>query len=142
MHKQRGMTLVELMTAMLVISILTAIAVPSYTSYMRKARRADAKSILNTGAQQLERCYTRMNSYNDGTNDATGNCRLALGANASGTYSLAITFDTTAGLPAGQSYTLTATPLGKQALDTACGNFTLDQMGRQGVSSGTTANCW
>jgi type IV pilus assembly protein PilE len=142
MHKQRGMTLVELVTAMLVISILTAIAVPSYTAYMRKTRRADAKVMLNTGAQQLERCYTRMNSYNDGTNDVNGNCPLALGANASGTYSLAIAFDTTASLPAGQSYTLTATPLGKQALDTACGKFTLDQMGRQGVSAGTAANCW
>ncbi len=143
MHKQRGVTLIELVTAMLVVSILTAIAIPSYTSYMRKTRRADAKSMLNTAAQQLERCYTRMNSYNDGTNDvAGGTCPLALGANATNTYSLAIAFDTTPGLPAGQSYTLTATALGKQALDTACGNFTLDQMGKQGVSAGTVASCW
>src|SRR3954465_425814 len=137
MHKQRGMTLIELVTAMLVISILTAIAVPSYTSYMRKTRRADAKVMLNTAAQQLERCYTRMNSYNDGTNDVSGNCPIPQSANASGTYTLSLQFDTTASLPAGQSFTLTATPLGKQALDTACGSFTLDQMGRQGVSAGT-----
>jgi len=142
MNKQRGVTLIELVTAMLVISILTAIAVPSYSQYMRKTRRADAKTMLNTAAQQLERCYTRMNSYNDGTNDLTGNCPLPRGNNASGTYSLSLAFDTTAGLPAGQSYTLTATAVGKQALDTACGNFTLDQMGKQGVTAGTVANCW
>jgi type IV pilus assembly protein PilE len=136
------MTLVELVTAMLVVSILTAIAVPSYTTYMRKTRRADAKVMLNTAAQQLERCYTRMNSYNDGTNDVNGNCPIPQSANGSGTYTLSLQFDTTAGLPAGQSYTLTATPLGNQAKDTACGNFTLNQMGRQGVSAGTVANCW
>jgi type IV pilus assembly protein PilE len=141
MNKQRGMTLVELITAMLVVGILTAIAVPSYTSYMRKTRRADAKVMLTSSAQQLERCYTRINSYNDGTNDVNGSCPLPIGANSSGTYSLAIAFDTTAGLPAGQSYTLTATPLGKQALDTQCGNFIFNQMSQQTVSTGAT-NCW
>jgi type IV pilus assembly protein PilE len=142
MHKQRGMTLVELVTAMLVIGILTAIAVPSYSSYMRKTRRADAKVMLNTAAQQLERCYTRMNSYDDGTGDTTGNCPIPQVANASGTYTLSLRLSWDATLPAGQSFRLTATPLGKQALDTACGNFTLDQKGQQGVSAGTVANCW
>jgi type IV pilus assembly protein PilE len=141
MHKQRGMTLVELLTAMAVVGILSAIAVPSYTSYMRKTRRADAKVMLTSSAQQLERCYTRINSYNDGTNDVNGSCQLPLGANSSKTYSLAIAFDTTAGLPAGQSYTLTATPLGKQALDTYCGNFIFNQVSKQTVSTGAT-DCW
>jgi type IV pilus assembly protein PilE len=142
MHRQRGVTLIELVTVIAIVSILTAIAVPSYANYMRKARRADAKSMLNTAAQQLERCYTRLNSYNDGTNDVSGNCPLALGSNAPGDYSLSIAFDTTAGLPTGQSYTLTATALGKQTRDTACGNFTLDQTGKQGVSLGSVSNCW
>jgi len=141
MHKQRGMTLVELVTAMLVVGILTAIAVPSYTSYMRKTRRADAKVMLTNSAQQLERCYTRVSNYNDGTNDVNGTCPLALGANSAGTYSLAIAFDTTAGLPAGQSYTLTATPLGNQTKDTHCGNFILNQMSQQTVSTAAT-DCW
>jgi type IV pilus assembly protein PilE len=142
MHKQRGMTLVELVTAMLVVGILSAIAIPSYTSYMRKTRRADAKVMLTSSAQQLERCYTRISSYNDGTNDAGGgSCPLPLGANSSGTYSLAITFDTTAGLPAGQSYTLTATPLGNQLKDTHCANFILNQQGQQSVSTAAT-DCW
>jgi type IV pilus assembly protein PilE len=141
MHKQRGMTLVELVTAMLVVGILSAIAIPSYTSYMRKTRRADAKVMLTNAAQQLERCYTRLSSYNDGTNDVNGTCPLALGANSTGTYSLAILFDTTAGLPLGQSYTLTATPLGNQTKDTHCANFILNQMSQQTVSTGAT-DCW
>lgn len=142
MNRQRGVTLVELLITIVVLGILTAIAVPSYSSYMRKTRRADAKVMLTSSAQQLERCYTRISSYNDGTNDAGGgSCPLPLGANAANTYSLAIAFDTTAGLAAGQSYTLTATPLGNQLLDTHCGNFILNQTNKQTVSTGAL-DCW
>jgi len=141
MHKQRGVTLVELMTVILILGILSAIAIPGYSSYVRKTKRADAKVMLTSSAQQLERCYTRISSYNDGTNDVNGSCPLPLGANSSGTYSLAIAFDTTAGLAAGQSYTLTATPLGNQLKDTHCANFILNQQGQQSVSTAAT-DCW
>src|SRR5262249_1906270 len=67
MRRETGMTLVELVTPMLVLGILTAIAIPSYTSYMRKTRRADAKVALTNSAQQFERCYTRFNAYNPAT---------------------------------------------------------------------------
>ena len=53
MYKQRGVTLVELMTVVLIIGILAAIAVPSYSSYTRKTRRTDAKVALTSTAQQL-----------------------------------------------------------------------------------------
>jgi type IV pilus assembly protein PilE len=142
MRKQQGITLIELLTTIVIVGLLTAIAVPSYTSYVRKTRRADAKVMLTGSAQQLERCYTRLGSYDDGTGDTVGGaCPLPLGANSSGTYSLSIAFGTTAGPPANQSYTLTATPLGQQAKDTHCGNFTLNQINRQGVSTAAT-DCW
>ena len=44
--KSRGFTLVELAVVMVVAAILVAIAIPGYTSYMRKARRTDAKAAL------------------------------------------------------------------------------------------------
>jgi len=42
----RGFTLIELVVTMVIIAILAAIAIPSYTSYVRKGRRTDAKSAL------------------------------------------------------------------------------------------------
>jgi len=135
MRKQRGMSLVELVTAMLIVGILTAIAIPSYTSYMRKTRRADAKVALTNMAQQLERCYTRYNRYDD---NPAGNCPTGWPVPTQrNTYQLSAVF---AG--DGQSYTLTATPLGKQALDTQCGNFTLTQANVQDVSVSGAATSW
>lgn len=42
----RGFTLIELMIAVAVVSILAAVAYPSYTSYIRKGKRATAQAAL------------------------------------------------------------------------------------------------
>jgi type IV pilus assembly protein PilE len=41
-----GITLVELLIVIIVVGILAAIATPLYTSYITRARRADAKTAL------------------------------------------------------------------------------------------------
>ena len=141
MDKQRGMTLVEMMTVIMILGILTAIAVPSYSSYMRKTRRADAKVALTSSAQQFERCYTRYYSYVQAANG--GQCPLVLPYNTpNGTYT--IDADAAAAPTAGvtaNSFALKATPLGNQALDTHCGTFQLNQNNSQSVSTGAT-DCW
>jgi type IV pilus assembly protein PilE len=139
MNRQKGVTLIELLTVVVVVGILTSIALPSYNSYMRKTRRADAKVGLTSMAQQLERCYTR---YYDYTN---GGCGVVLPYNTpSGTY--AIDADPAANPTPGiavSSFALKATPLGKQALDTQCGTFTLNQANVRGVSGSVgVAGCW
>jgi type IV pilus assembly protein PilE len=62
----RGFSLVELMVVMVIAAILTAIAIPSYQSQVRKTNRKDAMAALQGLAQAMERLYAQNNSYAGG----------------------------------------------------------------------------
>src|SRR5690242_1591664 len=100
MRKQRGVTLMELMTVMVIVGLLAAIAVPAYSSYTLKAKRADAKVELTSLAQKLEQCYTRYNVYTAAT--VSTQCNLTVSYNTqSGTYAIAQDTSATSSCPAG-----------------------------------------
>jgi type IV pilus assembly protein PilE len=76
-----GFTLVELMIAVAIISILAAVAIPQYKDYVTRSRLADAGSGLTTMRAQMERYYQDNRTYaNVGTfvspcNNATASAR-------------------------------------------------------------------
>ena len=64
-----GFTLLELVIVVLLIGILSVVALPSYTNYIVKSNRADAKDKLTEIMFEQERHQLRQRSYTLNLND-------------------------------------------------------------------------
>ena len=138
--KQVGLTLVELIIVVAVMSIIAAVAYPMYTNQTQKARRADAKITLESIAMAQERFYTINGSYAASvavlsSDPAMPDSVWQSNASTEGYYAIAMAQGTN------QDFTLTATRAagGRQASD-KCTSFVLDH---QGAKTSTPATgCW
>lgn len=131
-----GFTLIEILIAVLIVSIIATIAVPSYARYMTDARRTDAMSFLSEVAGEQQRYFSQYNEYAKHM-QTLGYAEKEM-ISPDGHYSVKITNpDSTL------KYLLTATPVtgGKQAGDEECLAFTLSSTGAR-ANTGTKANCW
>lgn len=133
--KKNGFSLVELMVTVGIVGILAAIAIPSYSAYVKRANRTDATRSLSVTAQALERCYSQNFTY--------AGCPVLLTnpvPSSQGYYTVTITV--TPGPPT-ETYSLSAVPaLPPQTTDAACTSFTLNSVGTQGATPGGTQTCW
>jgi type IV pilus assembly protein PilE len=139
----RGFTLMELMITVVIIGILASVAIPNYTDYVAKSRRAEAQSTLLQVASWMERYFTENNRYDLSAN-AGNPPTLPTGFTnvpQTGTAYYTITIAT----PNTTTYTVTATRAGSMASD-RCGDFTYTQANVKNIQNNTTgstaASCW
>ena len=125
--KGKGFTLIELMIVIAIVAILVALALPSYTRYVRKANRGEAQALLLNWANNQE--LWRANDTDYASVD-----ELVAPTHTKYRFTLTLPEATTL-------YTLTATAQDDQANDedkgTPCTALTLDQSNGKGP-----ADCW
>lgn len=120
---QKGFTLIELMIVVAIIGILTAIAMPNYTDYVKRGKAAEATSDLANGRVKMEQFFQDNRTYLGGPCPAAGSH-----------FTYACDSDAT-------TYTITAT---NKASDMSGFSFSIDQNNaKTSTFDGTTgATCW
>ena len=139
-NKHAGFTLIELLIVISIIAILTVNAIPAYSQYLQKARRADSHTALLSLQLAQEKFRVNCQSYAttiDSANDCAANTVTNLTTSSEGYYDLAISNATST------TYTLTATPATSKAQenDTSCSTISIDQDSNK-TSSPSQDDCW
>lgn len=112
---EAGFTLIEVMIVTAIVAILTAIAYPSYTDYLRRGRAQEASNGLADFRTRMEQFYQDNRSYGG------EGCGVVVPTSASFSYACELTNE-------GQGYTATAT--GSHALVSGL-SYTVDQVNAQ-----------
>ncbi|MDO9451468.1 MAG: type IV pilin protein [Stagnimonas sp.] len=160
-HAERGFTIIELLIVIVIISILVALAVPSYREYVMRTNRTVAKAAL----QELA---TRQESYAvDHKGYAVNFDRLGIAGSGAATvayvtsggtlsrnsadalYSFALNSDTAGtmstcalqGSPSRLGFRISAAPV-VASTDSRCGTLCVGSNGDRGASAGVAAECW
>jgi len=129
MTSQRGFTMIELMITVAIVGILSAVALPMYTSYMARGKVVEAQSSLTSARVTMEQYYQDHRTY------------------VSGTCPAATTYFSYACALAANTYTITATSLAGQGLG-AAGSYvyTIDQNNAKTTTAfpggKTSTNTW
>ncbi len=143
--KQLAFTLIELMIAVVIVSLLAGIAYPSYQEIVMKSRRTDAKGALIGLENAMERHFTESNSYL-GAGTVSGNTGApSVFFATSPTQGSVVYYQLTISEASSTAYSLAATPTGLQAKD-KCGILTLTSTGVKdivGEAAGVNVgSCW
>lgn len=134
----RGFTLIELLITVAIVSILAAIAYPSYRDSVAKGARSQAAGELMQAHQWMERFYSENFRYdqNRAGTAVTATSQFPASFSTSPRAGEGAARYTIAVAANAQDYVITATRTGGMSSD-ACGNLTIDHLGRKGVAAGS-----
>lgn len=137
---QPGFTLVEILVALSILAILAAVAMPSYSAYVLRTARAEARATMMEASQFMQRFYVMNNAYDQTRAGAPVALPAALQQSprqGAPRYQIALV-----GLTP-DTYTVQAMPVGASATD-GCGTLTVTHTGVRGATGAamTVADCW
>ena len=137
-----GFTLIELMVALAILAITTAIAASTYRGYLRRGHRSEAVQALLAAAVEQEKFHIANGRYGDRLDAAFGEEPPGLpvaSRTPGGHYVLAVPTAT------GAEYRVIATAA-SQVTDPACSSLSIDESGRRAATDAggadSTARCW
>ena len=121
--KNKGFTLIELMVAVAVMAILSAIAYPLYESQSRKGKRPDGIALLEKVAQMEQQYFSHMGTFTPTVTELTG---IKSETSPGGYYKVTVVVDA-------NSFIATAEPITTGQKKDKC-EFTLSNLGVRGVT--------
>lgn len=142
-----GFTLIELMITVAIVAIIAAVALPSYTSYIARGHRADARAQLMQAAQFMQRFYSANDNYATDRSGASVTSKIPANLQVSpadGTALYELKLDD-ATLFTATSFTLKMVPkAGRKMASDPCGTYTITSAGARGVENASKSrdDCW
>lgn len=119
--KSAGFTLIEVMIAVVVLSLVLAWAIPNYQTMVLKSHRKDMQGqMLELAAEQEQ--YRSLNGVYQAQSSVTSD---------NGRYNVVVTLSSSLG------YLISATATGVQANDSGCTSLSVD-----GIGNRSPASCW
>jgi type IV pilus assembly protein PilE len=132
-RRMQGVTLIELMIVVVIVSILAAVAYPNYQEFTARAKRNEARAALLRLATNQERFYLNNNTF---TQDLTslGFATTPKWTTETGYYEIEVTGANASKFTATATYKQGGSEAGK------CLTFTID--GRGTKTSAPDGDCW
>lgn len=124
----RAFTLIEMMIVLVILSILVAVAYPSYQHHILRAHRETAKAALLNAASRLEEYDLVNHTYESATLENAGIPALTEG----NSYALRLENLSES------NFLVEAIPQGKQTAD-ECGILSIDEVGQRHAA---ISDCW
>jgi type IV pilus assembly protein PilE len=130
LHKYSGFTLIEVMVTVAIIAILAAVALPSYSDYVRRGKVPEATTALSTMRVQMEQFYQDNRNYG-----VDPDCGVSDPSSENFSYSCELG-------ATDQTFTITAS--GITARGTGGMSYTINQAGTRGSTAWgvTSTSCW
>jgi len=141
---QRGFTLIEVLIVVVLITVLLAIALPSYQETMNKGRRSDAKAALKDAVNRQEQYMLDHSRYAYSTELGELGYVGDPVESEEGYYTIARVATDECAANADLCFVMRATPKAgePQEKDGKCTTFTIEHTGSRSATGSNSDECW